>query len=760
MHKLTHVTEFPEKLFTPFHPQGPRGLVLGFSSTSSGALFSQSSSVDATDAAELRAIGGGKTRGARQRQLLKEAIVELIAAHQIAQAHAQKKNTASTKTPIGVTAGSGVGSSTLWPLSRAPETSRRRGARAMAVTFQTALALGPRQVWKRGGSVDLPEDQLWTIDMESRALPLWAALNLKRKRALMQATGRPASGLLFCTRELAEMQSPSPSSSSSQGGESKLRALSPVQRFLRDMVPPCKEAAAATASRDHAITMTWPLWQSCVTEWLTHRASRLCREQAAEDAQALLKGMPSFEERSVVVSKEQHAKLTAAYTQSFEPKTFRDEWQLFISFADPIVNNLIDVLPGTATHNLLHWKDPWTSFTVLALLLAIAWHDCVHLVPSFVLVAYSLFVVKTGSDLKPSSSERALVAPPAAVPTATTPAVASSQRTVEAPSQEEVTRRTSKTEPSPPSTPEASPVKSQQLSSGSVAHRHSSLEAADFGWQADEMDDDQMLAMASAAAMHAQRLSHGPPRENSGNNSITAGGGTWSMAQAADAVLGSVRAQKVSSQLESHMEGDDDDEKEDLSVEALTTQREHEGDVALDEVTTPTESSSAPLQPSTSKDVPSSPLPNLAQPESNASGPTAAAIPEESILKFMREMRAHLGRIQLILHRYNTYFLRLHALQTWKDRASTYILLAGLSLSAIWLAFVPARYTFALASLYAFARPLRFSKKNRGRRALGDAFLHQWLDGIPLEHSTHRRIAVAVQISLENPPAAISSIDL
>ena len=34
------------------------------------------------------------------------------------------------------------------------------------------------------------------------------------------------------------------------------------------------------------------------------------------------------------------------------------------------------------------------------------------------------------------------------------------------------------------------------------------------------------------------------------------------MAQAADAVLGSVRAQKVSSQLESHMEGDDDDEKE------------------------------------------------------------------------------------------------------------------------------------------------------------------------------------------------------
>lgn len=561
------------------------------------------------------------------------------------------------------------------------------------------------------------------------------------------------------------MQSPAPS----QRSESTRSHQSPVQRFLRDMIPPCINFSCGPAA---ATTMTWPLWQSCVTEWLTHRASRLCREQAAADAQTLLKGMPSFEERSVLVSKEQHAKLTAAYTLSFEPKTFRDEWQLFISFADPIVDNLIDVLPGTAAHDLLHWKDFWTSFTVLALLLAIAWHDCVHLVPTFVLIAYSLFVFKAGTALKPSSSERALAAPPPAVaaanpPAATAAAAVSSQRTVEAPPQDEPTRRLSKSEPSPPSTPEASPVKSHpsahfnsgDASLGPVANRRSSLEAADFGWQADEMDDDQMLAMASAAAMHAQRLSHGPPRENSGKSSTTASGGAWSMAQAADVVLGSVRAQKVSSQLESHMEGDNDDEddEEGERAETETRPREHQDDVTLGKVNTPTESSS---QSSTSKDVPSSPLPSLAPAETNAPGPAASAIPEESILKFMREMRAHLGRIQLILHRYNTYFLRLHALQTWQDLASTYILLAGLLFSALWLALVPARYTFALASLYAFARPLRFSGKNKGRRALGDAFLHQWLDGIPLEHPTHRRIAVAVQISLENPPEVVSSIDL
>jgi hypothetical protein len=265
------------------------------------------------------------------------------------------------------------------------------------------------------------------------------------------------------------------------------------------------------------------------------------------------------------------------------------------------------------------------------------------------------------------------------------------------------------------------------------------------------MDDDQMLAMASVAAVHAKRLSFAA-REGSG------GGGAWSMAHAADAILGSVRAQKAPSQPQSQWEGVED---------GAAAEEAAEGAPYEDEAAAPEEASNVRegSQPrATSKELANSLPPTTAASASEGAAPGAAAaatLPEESILKFMREMRAHLGRIQLILHRYNTYFLRLRALQTWKDNASTCILLAGLATTAVWLALVPTRVTFALASLYAFARPLRFSGKSRGRRSVGDAVLHQWLDGIPLAHPTHRRVAVAVQMALEDPPTtAIAAVDV
>jgi hypothetical protein len=91
--------------------------------------------------------------------------------------------------------------------------------------------------------------------------------------------------------------------------------------------------------------------------------------------------------------------------------------------------------------------------------------------------------------------------------------------------------------------------------------------------------------------------------------------------------------------------------------------------------------------------------------------------------------------------------------QLWRDRPSTVILLIGLCSSALWLAWVPNNYTFALASLYAFARPIRMPPRAPGqpppRRSIGDTMLDQWLDGIPLEDApTHRDIAVAVQKAL------------
>ena len=109
------------------------------------------------------------------------------------------------------------------------------------------------------------------------------------------------------------------------------------------------------------------------------------------------------------------------------------------------------------------------------------------------------------------------------------------------------------------------------------------------------------------------------------------------------------------------------------------------------------------------------------------------------------------------------------------------MLLLGLFSASIWFAVVPPRVSFALASLYAFARPIRKGVKpprappshlssppdqallgTEGKAAGGgaaflapkpklvlpDTLLYQWLDGIPLEEPTHREVPIAVQRAL------------
>jgi hypothetical protein len=114
----------------------------------------------------------------------------------------------------------------------------------------------------------------------------------------------------------------------------------------------------------------------------------------------------------------------------------------------------------------------------------------------------------------------------------------------------------------------------------------------------------------------------------------------------------------------------------------------------------------------------------------------------------MRQMRAHLGRMQLHLHRYNKYYLRFRALHLWRDHGSSWILLMVLFLGAVWFALIPHNITFGMATLYAFARPIRKPKVSKGMLSLFDAMLYQWLEGIPLEEPTHRSTSTAVQMAL------------
>jgi hypothetical protein len=67
-----------------------------------------------------------------------------------------------------------------------------------------------------------------------------------------------------------------------------------------------------------------------------------------------------------------------------------------MSYADPIIDNLIDVLPGTTLHALLHWDDPLLSASVLLACLFIAYRDLVHLLPSLFMLGLAAAVLITG----------------------------------------------------------------------------------------------------------------------------------------------------------------------------------------------------------------------------------------------------------------------------------------------------------------------------------------------------------------------------
>ena len=819
--------------------ESSRGIVLGFSGSARlSAMFS--SGPDSTHAEEVKAVGGGRTRASRQRNLLRESIIELVAAHRIA-AENEVSGAKGGIRPLD--------------LGRAPQAARRRGGGAIAASLQTAWSLGFRELWRRKGSAELSEDELWEIEVSNRSLVMWAAANLLRKRALMRCSGRPASGMLFCTRYL---ERPQPQNA--------------VHWFILDTFSKGPEQAQA----QHQMQMR--NWLNILSMWLCHRDDREEREAKALDDARYIKATPSFENLD---SREETKRLTTAYSEAFQPSKFKDEWQLFMSFVDPFVDNFIDVLPGTPAHALVYWYDPLLSLGVLTCLLAIAWHDLVHMVPTFVLLGYAASILFVGSvklageQLRFLSDSKALastaplssridraaatlqnvtieeevghdgsqasmhvggkdnggglevcsseicgnagvdedddcteanfasaekrlpgnfepsdfgwdewddeqvvaVAAAAAarrLSSAQKPGMVSSVRSKLAPLRSESLPRkdTAEEEKSPRQRRESECLEEtdpinikpeEQLSS--VALSQSAL--------GDKLDDDQIVAMAAAAAARRMNTSTSLPawmKQADKVFSSVVPSKDWSK-QATEQVMTSVRSNITPSKDSSasgpspvrtatvesldedfarrtpiHLEhAEESDGEEDTGIKlkpgchdsedgfsradesrSFTFQR-HDGTIDLSQSEHASTDTPAPSAPS---------------PEDSPN--------DESFLVFMFQMRAHLGRLQLHLHRQNLYLLRLRSLQHWRDRTSTDLLLLALICGAVWLATVPLRVTFALGTIYVFARPIRKPLRPTGaRRALSDAVIDQWLDGIPLDDApTHRSVAVAVQAAL------------
>lgn len=138
------------------------------------------------------------------------------------------------------------------------------------------------------------EPELWAAECRSRRLSVWAAANLKRKFAIMRATGRPATGLLFCSRY-----------------HDRPNARAAVDLLLKASLgapvhPPTAPPATAAMTAAAAATMpsldpisvggldkrgshasgggggeaSGDRWLLDLTAWLTHRRDRLDRDHA------------------------------------------------------------------------------------------------------------------------------------------------------------------------------------------------------------------------------------------------------------------------------------------------------------------------------------------------------------------------------------------------------------------------------------------------------------------------------------------------
>jgi len=663
---------------------------------------------------------------------------------------------------------------------------------------------------------------------------------LKRRAALIACTGRPTSQLLVCTRF-----------SESAAARATLRAfLSDASRHhdaqnKSSSLVTCKGAALVETvlpteeDGEEGVHMEWSCWIPILSEWLTHQEKRRHRDLEVLESLKLLHGCPSFETGRTL---EDRLRLTAAYTTAFHPSTFRDEWQLFMGFVDPFVDNVVDVLPGTHVHRLLHWDDPLLSASVLLFLLSIAWHDLVHLVPSLLLLSAAAVVLATGSTVNAATGFKNAEE----LAEAETLKVLKQAQQLEQPQNQErfveacspqqfyeqdavvgdnesipkgmdpIDEMHSEDDESetPPALLVASNSPRNERDPESSMTKESCRRAPnpiDLGVSAaEDLDDDQVMALAAAAAaknineqLLQKQFQHHQQQHNlwdavgsfDANNLLPS-----NFFQAAPAEVDNARTkenhglkdvqkgsvgeedneEEMSEEEEEQVVEDDEDEegeddkdgdenkakrklvgrrdanhnkedKEDCAEGTWREQREEsgEGGVARSLSTALTSTLSSSLAAGGVAPAVVTPLQNQQPPQPDGE--------QESLLTFMRQMRAHLGRMQLHLHRYNTYLLRAEALMFWRDLPSTAILLLGLTAAAVWLAVIPNNCTFALASLYSFARPIRFPVRAPGqppgRRSMGDTLLDQWLDGIPLEDApTHRNVAIAVQRALVADP--------
>ncbi|CBN74688.1 hypothetical protein Esi_0037_0113 [Ectocarpus siliculosus] len=77
----------------------------------------------------------------------------------------------------------------------------------------------------------------------------------------------------------------------------------------------------------------------------------------------------------------------AAAVRAFTPQKFRQEWELFWELVDPVFDGL-----EKTTEDLLQWKNPVQSLSVMTGLLLVAYHDLVRYAIPLALLANVAYI--------------------------------------------------------------------------------------------------------------------------------------------------------------------------------------------------------------------------------------------------------------------------------------------------------------------------------------------------------------------------------
>ncbi|CAB1121399.1 unnamed protein product [Ectocarpus sp. CCAP 1310/34] len=388
----------------------------------------------------------------------------------------------------------------------------------------------------------------------------------------------------------------------------------------------------------------------------------------------------------------------AAAVRTFTPQKFRQEWELFWELVDPVFDGL-----EKATKDLLQWKNPMQSLSVMTGLLLVAYHDLVRYAIPLALLANVAYIYGVGCITTDGGGGGGGQADLFGNAPRKRPAVEGDGQQL----QQHTRRRSS----------------GGRLGAEGDGSRRSRPPSPVPGSRL------QRPAPSPSAAVTAGGTAPGVQRLAASSRMAAARGGGSAEGEPSSVAVRAADGEVSASASRGGVAGADESWVREAPAAGETNAH---GQGASGSVVTPRAWGEA----------------EMSRAGKSSGGPAAADSQrlqqqqqhqqEGGIISRVKGMQDRAGRTQAKLHAYNAVLLRVKSLHAWSDPGRTKVWAAAVSLLAAVLAIVPARYTFAALVLFLFTEPIRPETKN-----IAELLLEDFWEGLPVESGTHTNVRMA-----------------